>query len=352
MKRVIAAAFAALLALVAATEVRAQPAEARNDAVVWKMGSAFPSELVQLGTLGKSLERNVEQVSGGRMRLLFHEPGVLAQALELFEAVRDGTVDAAWSTPGYWQDREPALALFAAVPFGPRAGEYVAWMYHGGGETLMNEIYARHGLHALPCGVIAPEASGWSREEIKTVEDLKGLRIRFFGLGARVMEKLGAETRLLAGDQLYAALENGELDAVEFSMPAIDRNLRLHEFAKHYYFPGWHQQATLFELLMNKDRWEALDEDRRAMLKVACKANVTDGLAEGEAIQARALAELKKKRVRLHRWPPEILERLEVAWRRVAAEQATADESFARVWRSLLRFRKDYALWRDLGYLD
>lgn len=352
MKAAAAAAFAAVLALVPAPEARAQPAPRTDDPVIWKMGSAFPSELVQLGSLGKSLERNVEQVSGGRMRLVFHEPGVLSRALELFEAVRDGTVDAAWSTPGYWQDREPALALFAAVPFGPRAGEYVAWMYHGGGQKLMNEIYARHGLHALLCGVIAPEAAGWFRKQIRTVEDLEGLRIRFFGLGARVMEKLGAETRLIAGDELYAALENGDIDAVEFSMPAIDQNLRLHEFASHYYFPGWHQQATLFELLMNKDKWEALDADSRAMLKVACKANVTDGLAEGEAIQAKALAALKKKRVRLHRWPPEILKRLKVAWRRVAAEQATADKTFARVWRSLLRFRKGYAQWKDLGYLD
>lgn len=319
--------------------------------VKWKMGSTFPSKMVQLGTLGKNFEGTVGRVSGGSIQIKFYEPGALVPALELFDAVKSGSVDAGWSTPGYWQGKEPALSLFAAVPFGPGAGEYLGWIYNGGGQDLMNKIYNKHGLHSLICGIIAPEASGWFRKEIKTADDLKGLKMRFFGLGAKVMEKMGVSTQLLAGGDIYPALERGTIDATEFSMPAIDLGLGFYQVAKHYYFPGWHQQSTLFEVLMSKAKWDALSEQERAIIETSCKAMVTDGLAEGEAIQAKALISLKEKGVTLHRWPQEILDKLEAAWNEVAAENAAADAGFKEAWESLQAYRAEYKLWAELGFL-
>jgi len=320
-------------------------------AVKWKMGATFASKLVQLGSLGKALEANVKAMSGGDLQLKFFEPGALVPALEIFDAVKSGAVDAGWSTPGYWQGKEPALALFSAVPFGPSAGEYAAWIYNGGGEKIMQKIYHKHGLHSLTCGVIAPEASGWFREEITSLDQFKGKKMRFFGLGAKVMQKLGVDTQLLAGADIYPALERGTIDATEFSMPAIDLNLGFYQVAKHYYFPGWHQQSTLFELLMNKKKWDALSDQHKAILEVACKANVTIGLAEGEAIQGKALKTLKEKGVKIHRWPPEILAKLKSTWDEVAAEIAAKDATFKEAWNSLNAFRKEYKVWRELGYL-
>jgi TRAP-type mannitol/chloroaromatic compound transport system substrate-binding protein len=201
------------------------------------------------------------------------------------------------------------------------------------------------------CGVIAPEASGWFREEIKSIDDLKGLKMRFFGLGAKVMEKMGVSTQLIAGGDIYPALERGSIDATEFSMPAIDLNLGFYQIAKHYYFPGWHQQSTLFDLMMNKDKWEALSDTQKAQLEMACGDNFREGLAEGEAIQGKALVELKAKGVNIHRWPPEILDALEKAWREVAAELAAEDANFKKAWDSLQAFRAEYAVWAELGYL-
>jgi TRAP-type mannitol/chloroaromatic compound transport system substrate-binding protein len=330
----------------------AVPTASADEKVRWKMGSTFPSRLVQLGSLGKDLEANISAMTGGNMQLKFFEPGALVPALELFDAIKSGSVDAGWSTPGYWQGKEPALALFAAVPFGPSSGEYIAWIYNGGGEKKMQEIYAKHGIHSLICGVIAPEASGWFRKEINSVDDLKGLKMRFFGLGAKVMEKLGVSTQLLAGADIYPALERGTIDATEFSMPAIDLDLGFYQIAKHYYFPGWHQQSTLFELMMNKAKWDALSEQQQAILEVACKANFTIGLAEGEAIQGKALATLREKGVNIHRWSPEILATISKAWDEVAAENAAGDADFKETWESLQAFRKEYKVWSDLGYLD
>ncbi len=326
-------------------------AEAQDKRVRWKMASWFPSSLTQLGTLGKSMTERLERVSGGNIQIKMFEPNALIPAKECFDAVAQGSVDSCWSVPGYWYGKEPALAMFAAVPFGPSAGEYLGWIYHGGGLALWDEIYATHGLKSLPCGIIAPEASGWFRNEITSVEDLKGLKMRFFGLGAKVMEKLGVSTQLLAGGDIFPALERGSIDATEFSMPAIDLNLGFYQVAKHYYFPGWHQQATMFELLMNRERWDALSETQQAQIEVVCGDNFREGLAEGEAIQAKALIELKEKGVQIHRWPQEILDVLEEKWNEVAAEDAARDANFKRVWESYSKFREEYAVWQELGYL-
>lgn len=316
-----------------------------------KMGATFPSKLTQLGTLGKRLEENVARISGGDIQLKYFEPGALVPALELFDAVKSGAVDAGWSTSGYWQGKEPALALFSAVPFGPSAGEYAAWLFNGGGEEMYQKIYERNGIHALICGVIAPEASGWFREPLNSIDDLKGKKMRFFGLGAKVMQKLGVDTQLLAGADIYPALERGTIDATEFSMPAIDLDLGFYQIAKHYYFPGWHQQSTTFELMVNKAKWDAMDETQQAQLEIACKANYALGMAEGEAIQGKALAELRDKGVTIHKWSDTDLAKLEETWNGLAEEIAASDASFKEAWESLKAFRKEYAEWKDLGYL-
>ena len=149
-------------------------AQAEDERVRWNMASWFPSSLTQLGTLGKSMVDRLDRISGGNVQIKFFEPNALIPAKECFDAVAAGSVDACWSTPGYWYGKEPALAMFAAVPFGPRAGEYMGWIFYGGGYELWDSIYEPHGLKSLPCGVIAPEASGWFRKEITSIDDLAG----------------------------------------------------------------------------------------------------------------------------------------------------------------------------------
>ncbi len=337
--------------ILAAAAVAVTFGGASAEQVRLKMGATFPSSLTQLGTLGKKPEENVNRISGGDIQLKYFEPGALVPALELFDAVKSGAVDAGWSTSGYWQGKEPALALFSAVPFGPAAGEYAAWLYFGGGQDMYQKIYAKNGIHALICGVIAPEASGWFREPLNSVTDLKGKKMRFFGLGAKVMQKLGVDTQLLAAADIYPALERGTIDATEFSMPAIDLNLGFYQIAKNYYFPGWHQQSTTFELIINKAKWDAMSDTQKAQLEIACQANYALGMAEGEAIQGKALAELKSKGVTVHKWSDDDLALLEKTWIELAEEQAASNADFKEAWESLKAFRAEYAVWKDLGYL-
>ena len=325
------------------------PAPAEPPAIRWKMGSAYASTLPQLGTLAKKLDRDIWRVSDGRLEIKFHEPGALVPPLEMFDAVRAGVIDAAFSSPGFWGNKVPALQLFAAVPFGPSAKEYLAWIYFGGGKELFELIYHANGIHSIFCGLIAPEASGWFRDRIRTVEDLKGLKMRFFGLGAKVMQKLGVATTPLTDGDIFVALETGAIDAVEFSMPAIDLKLGFHRMAKNYYFPGWHQPATMFELMINLEKWNGLPVTQRAQVEAVCGDNIRYGLAEGEAVQFAALKELQAQGVVMRRWPGEILDALRDAWAKVVKEEVKADDDFKRVWKSLSAFREDYSIWRELS---
>ena len=319
--------------------------------ISWRMASTFPSSLIMLGTMGTRLQSSVSDISAGEMALRFYEPGVLSPPFEIFDAVSYGAIEAGWSTSGYWAGKVPALQLFSAVPFGPSAPEYLAWYDYGGGRALFEEIYHKHNIHGLICGITPPEASGWFKKEITSVDDFKGMKIRFFGLGGRVLEKLGASPQLLAGGDIFPALERGTIDATEFSMPAVDEAMGFYQAANHYYFPGWHQQSTFFELMINLDKWNSLSRLQQKTIEMACSDNIRYSLSEGEALQAEAIKSLQRKGVQFHTWTPEILEALHSAWLEVATELETQDEDFKRGWQSLKAFREAYKPWADRGYL-
>ena len=323
-----------------------------NSKVKWKMASTFPGNLSIVGVGGVNFVKRLNTVSNGSIEIKFFEPGALVPPLEIFDAVSTGAVDAGWSSPGFWAGKIPAVQFFTAIPFGPNASEVLAWYHEGGGREIWEEIYARHNLRPIQCLITSPEASGWFREELTSVEDLKGLKMRFFGLGAKVMEKIGVSTQLIAPGDIYPALELGTIDATEFAMPSMDLELGFYQVAKHYYFPGWHQPASAGELLINLEKWDALSESQKAQIEATCTESVVKSLAMAESSQPKALKELQAKGVTLHRWSDEILEVLENAWHEVVEEESAKNEDFARVWASLSEFRKSYKTWKDLGFVD
>ena len=337
-------AFAASLAL-ATGSVHAQE--------TLEMTTAFGKNLPLLGTAAGDFAAKVNSISES-VEIEQFDPGELVPALEALDAVSNGSVDAAYTTAGYWQGKMTAASIFSAIPFGPEAGEFLAWLLYDDGMALYQRMYDENGynVHVLPCGLIAPETSGWFKKEINSVADLEGLNMRFFGLGAEVMQRLGVSTSLLAAGDIFPALERGAIDATEFSMPLIDARLGFHNIAKINYFPGWHQPATLFELLVNKDRWNDLDEVARNQIEVACLANITTNFAEGEAKNFSAMVENTEKHgVTIKQWDPEILATFESTWNEVAEELTAEDAYFAEVWADLQEFRAGYATWGNSIYL-
>ena len=320
---------------------------------VIEMTSSFGKNLPILGTAGVDFVEKINSISEG-VEFEHFDPGELVPTLEALDAVSNGSVDASYATSGYWQGKITAASLFAAVPFGPEAGEFLAWMLYDDGHTLFQRMYdeAGYNVHVMPCGIIAPETSGWFKTEINSISDLEGLNMRFFGLGAEVMQRLGVSTSLLAAGDIFPALERGAIDATEFSMPLIDARLGFHNIAKYNYFPGWHQPATMFELLVNKDVWDGLDERSQKQIEVACLANITTNYAEGEAKNYAAMIDnAENNGVNIKVWDAEILATFEATWNEVAAELAAEDAYFAEVWADLQEFRAGYKTWGDTIYL-
>jgi TRAP-type mannitol/chloroaromatic compound transport system substrate-binding protein len=338
----VAAGVALAAALTLATAAGAQ------ERVQWKMQSAFPSHLPHTGVAGKRVEAMVGQLSDGNFELKFYEPGALVPALECFDAAAKGSVEACWTTPAFSTGKYPALAFFSTVPFGPQYGEFFAWKIYGGGDELQKEIYAQHGLTKIDCNATGPETSGWFKEKVGSLAELKGMKMRFLGLGAQVMQKLGVSTQLLAPADIYPALERGVIDATEFAMPDMDISLGFYQVAKYNYYPGWHQPASVGELLMNEAAYEALPAAYQAMLEAACGWNIHVTYAESEAMNPPAMNEMMEKYgVENVRWTDDELAAFEQAWNEVLAEQSAADPTFKKVADSYLAFRKVYKTWGD-----
>ena len=341
--------FAAAAAVVAAIGMVGASSDAfAQKRVKWQMQSAFGSSLPHLGTSGVRFAKYVDRMSGGKFKIKFQEPGALVPALECFDAASKGSVESCWTTPGYHTGKYPAAAFFTTVPFGPQLGEFLAWKWFAGGNKFRDEIYAKHGLKAFDCFCIGPETSGWFRKPYGSVDELKGLKMRFFGLGAKVMQKIGVSTQLLAGADIYPALERGVIDATEFSMPTIDIKLGFHQIAKNNYYPGWHQQVSCSEILMNAKAFDALPDNYKAMIEMAAMAHVAHTYAETEAKNPAAMGEMKAKHgVTNRRWSDADLAKLEKAWFDVMKEESAKDPLFKKVADHYLAFRKQYKLWGD-----
>jgi TRAP-type mannitol/chloroaromatic compound transport system substrate-binding protein len=326
-------------------------AEAQDKRVRMQMAGAFPSSMQILGPAQLRAVDLIKRLSGGSIDIRFFEPGALVPGSQYFDAVSNGSLDSAYTAAGYFTGKDIAFAMFTTVPFGPDAGEFLAWYEYGGGNQLMWEMHEKHNIIARNCGLISPEASGWFRKEMNSLDDFKGLKMRFFGLGANVMQKMGVATQLLQAGEIFQALQLGTIDATEFSMPTMDLSLGFHQVAKFYYFPGWHQQTSIGQLYISKAKWAELSDTQKLIVEQACKANMLQELAESEGLQFGAMQELKNKGVQFRKWPPEILKALEAKWMEVVAEESAKSANFKKVWDSYAKFRANYAIWRDLGYM-
>lgn len=340
---------AVALAAVATFAISASEAEAKK--VRWKMHSAFGTNLAVIGPVGPRISGWINDASDGDFDIKVFEPGALAGGYAYYDPVSQGAFEVGYGTPGANQGKNTAFAFLSTWPFGPGALEFNAWLQHGGGVALGKELYAKDGIEYHYCGLIPPETSGWFRTEIKSLEELRGLKMRFFGMGAKVMQKFGVATQQLAGGDIYPALELGTIDATEFSMPAIDRSLGFYQIAKFNYFPGWHQQSTTNELLVNKAKWEGLDKSKKAMFNMACTANIAVELADGEALQPAAMIANEKDGVKNVTWPDSVLDQLREAWGEVLQEEIAANPDVKRLWDSYSAFHEDYKIWGERGYL-
>ena len=319
----------------------------------WKMPVAFGSNLPGLGTPSAWVAENISTASDGSIQMRVYEPGELVPPFDILQSVSDGKIEAGYTWIGYDQGKVPSLPLFAAVPFGLKPWAFTGWYYFGDGHEMLQEVYANKGfnVHAQLCGIIGPETAGWYSNNIESLDDYQGMKIRFAGLGGKVLERLGASVTMMPGGELFQALEKGTIDATEFSMPAIDQILGFDQVVKYNLFPGWHQTFTAQYMLINGDEWAKTTEAQKALVEASCTAATMRGLAEGEYKNGAVLAGFQDKGVNANQLPVEILRELKAVTQDVLAEEAANDEDFKRVYESQLAFQETYEVWDQRAYL-
>jgi TRAP-type mannitol/chloroaromatic compound transport system substrate-binding protein len=317
----------------------------------WRVPVVFQTTLPVLGDNPVYVADIIRRASNGAIRLDLFEPGEIVPAFSVTDAVRDRKVEAGYVWLGYDQGKIPASPLVSAVPFGMEPWEYSAWWYEAGGRELTEELYAPHQIHPIYCGMTGPETAGWFRKRIDSLEDIKGLKIRFAGLGGKVIERLGASVTMIPGGEIFQALEKGAIDATEFALPIVDQTLGFSRVAKYNYYPGWHQTFTSSHLVVNLDAWHELSGADQAMLEVGCTAGVIRNLSRSEALQGEVIAGFPKIGVSAEMLPESILRELEAVANQVIEEEAAKDASFAKILKSQRAFRKNYAEWKSRAYL-
>jgi TRAP-type mannitol/chloroaromatic compound transport system substrate-binding protein len=295
-----------------------------------------------LGEPAARFAKLIKELSGGTIEFDLKQPGEAGEPQDILAKVSKGSADAGFTTASFWAAKLPAAALFSGFPFGPDARGYVEWFFAGNGLKLYQEMYDQAGLHVhvIPCAFGGGETAGWFTKEVATPEDLKTLRMRIFGLGGRVMSRLGATTVLVPGGTISLSLDKHEIDAAEFLTPAVDQRQHLQDHAKLIYLPGWYQPETVLELLVNEDRWNSLNNQQQTMIETACQATLLATLADSEKLKADTLDELAtKEQVRIKTLPEEVLEALHHSWDEVAKEEGDRNVFFRSVLDDLNAFR-------------
>jgi len=325
--------------------------EASDDAIRWRLVSVYPGHLPHLGTAAGAIAERASQIMGGRLEIEVVGPGQLVAALDAFDAVASGAVDAAYSSPAYWGHKSPSFEFFGGVPFGPDLLTFLAWFDYGGGRAAHKRLYAAFNIHAIACGVLGPTGALFVGE-VEKPADLLGRTVAADGLPGRVLGALGALVRRVAPSDLAPGLANETLTGVLFSGPADDLALGLARYGKVYYFPGWSRQVGLTDLMINNNRWEALDDLAKAQLEMACAENLKVGIAAIEDGQFTALKTLIREGVRVESWQTDLVLKLQGAWKRISFSLSKGDPTYRRLIQSLSAFAEDRAIWRDLVRIE
>jgi len=315
----------------------------------WRMVTAWPRNAPGPGTSANRIAERLTGLSGGRLRVTVYGAGELVPAFEVFDAVSLGNAQMGHSAAFFWSGRMPAAPFFTAVPFGLSPQPHAAWIHHGGGQALWDELYAPSGVKPFLGGNSGMQMGGWFTRRIEGLDDLQGLRYRIPGLGGAVLRRLGATTVTLPPAEIFTALETGVIDGAEFLGPWSDVSLGLDQAAPYYYWPGFHEPNGSAECLVNREAFESLPDDLRALVAVVCEAEALRGLAEADWWNARTLARLRADAtVALLPFPPDVMAAARAAAADVLAEAAAADEMTARILESYLPAKAQAEDWLDV----
>lgn len=315
-----------------------------------RMQTTWPKNFPGLGTGANFLAETVKRLSGGQIEIQVFGAGEIVPAFETMDAVQAGTLDMGHGAPYYWKGKVPATEFIAVVPFGLNYMEQNAWLRFGGGQQLGDKVYKELGCKFFASGNTGCQMGGWFNKEMNSLQDYRGLKMRIPGLGGEVVKAAGGQVVLLPGGEIPPALASGAIDATEWVGPYNDMLLGLHRSAKFYYYPGWHEPATLLDNFISLKVWDGLTNEQKAMFEAANAA--TNDFVFSE-FQARNNTDLQKlineHKVQLKKFPDELLTGLGKLSGEVANDLASKNPLSREVFDSILTFRKTMIDWANVS---
>ncbi|QDO98757.1 ABC transporter substrate-binding protein [Ferrovibrio terrae] len=313
--------------------------------IKWRMPTSFPKSLDTIHGGGEQLAKRVAELTDNKFQIRVFAAGEIVPGLQVLDAVQAGTVEAGYSVSYYYVGKDPTFAFDACLPFGLNVRQQNSWMRNGGGLELMREFFKDYNIVQFPAGNTGTQMGGWFRKEIKTVEDLKGLKFRIAGIAGQILTKLGVVPQQLAGGDIYPALEKGTIDAAEWVGPYDDEKLGFNKVAKYYYYPGWWEGGPQVSLYVNNAQWASLPKPYQAALEAASAECNNWMLGRYDAQNPVALKKLVASGTQLRPFPRAVMEACFDATNEVYAEVAAANPKFKKVYDSWVKYRDDQLLW-------
>ena len=279
-----------------------------TDKYQWKLVTTWPKNLPGLGATPENFARYVEEMSDGRLSIRVYGAGEIVPAFEVFDAVSQGVAEMGHGAAYYWKGKIPAAVFYTAVPFGMTAQEINGWLHYGDGLTLWRELYAPFGVIPFAGGSTGVQMAGWFNRELRSADDLKGLKMRIPGLAGEVFDASGGTAVRIAGGEVYTSMQTGVIDAVEWVGPYNDRTLGLNEVAEYYYYPGWHEPGAMLEFTVNEQAFASLPKDLQAIVEYAARAANQSMLDEFTARNNESLRTLLASGTKLRALPDDVLQ--------------------------------------------
>jgi TRAP-type mannitol/chloroaromatic compound transport system substrate-binding protein len=321
--------------------------------IKWRMAASWPKSLDTLFGGAEMMCKMVAEATDNKFQIQIFAAGEIVPGLQVLDAVQNGTVECGHTASYYYFGKDPTFTFGSAVPFGPNQRINQAWYMLGGGKELLNDFYKGFNVHSLLAGNTGCQMGGWFRKEIKTVDDLKGLKFRIGGFAGRVLQKLGSVPQQIAGGDIYPALEKGTIDGAEWVGPYDDEKLGFYKVAPNYYFPGWWEGGPMLLAYVNLDKWNALPKHYQSVLEQAGHFANSWMMAKYDQGNPAALRRLLAGGTKLHAFPPAVMDACLKAARELHAETAAANPNFKKVLESLTAFSNNGYQWfqvAEVGY--
>jgi TRAP-type mannitol/chloroaromatic compound transport system substrate-binding protein len=311
----------------------------------WRMAASWPKSLDTLFGGAEYVAKRVAEMTDNKFQIRAFAGGEIVPPLQVLDAVQNNTVELGHTACYYYIGKDPTFTFDTTIPFGLNTRQQLAWYWHGGGLQLMREFFSGYNVYNIPAGNTGAQMGGWYRKEIKTVEDLKGLKMRIGGWAGTVLTRLGVVPQMIAGGDIYPSLEKGTIDAAEWVGPYDDEKLGFYKVAKYYYYPGWWEGTAQLSVLVNMEQWHKLPKVYQAILESACAEAYSWMLAKYDADNPAALRRLIANGTQLRPFSRAILDACYKAAYQLYDETAAKNAKFKKVYEPWRKFREDERQW-------